>query len=107
MFVEEPAEVSHVDCPDPDDLPQVESAHVMIALQTTVHDGSISLLSYAFSCHVFVDPVRVSPHAGVDLAKLDRCTRDVCDGLFEGGVEVSVVEENIWIMEPAVEMPLH
>ena len=29
----------------------------------------------------------------------------VLDGLFEGGVEVAVVEEDVWVVKPPVEMP--
>ena len=87
-------------------IPRVEPAHVVIALHTAVHNSRIALLPYTLLCHVLIDPVWVAPHAWVYLSKLHRCACVVCNGLFECGVEVAVVQENIGIVKPAIEMSL-
>lgn len=51
-----------------------------------------------------IDPIRVSPHGRVNLAKLDLTTRVVGYSVFEIILEITVVEEDIWVMEPTIEM---
>ena len=87
-------------------IPGVESAHVVITLHTTVHNGSITLFSDALLGYVVVNPVREPPHAGVDLAKLDIRADVFADLIFKGGVEVAVVQEDVWVVEPSVEVSL-
>lgn len=80
---------------------------MVIALHASVHDGLVSLFTNTFSCYLGVNPVRIAPHARIDLAKLDRGTRIVPYGLSERRIEVSIVQKNIGIMEPSIEMPFH
>lgn len=80
---------------------------MMIALHAPVHDGLVSLFANTFSCYLGVNPVRIAPHARIDLAKLDRGTCVVSYGLSERRIEVSIIQKNIGIMEPSVEMPFH
>ena len=86
---------------------RIESAHMMIAFHTTIHDGFIPLLPDTFSCDVQVRPARIAPHISVDLTKFDRRTRMIVDCFLEGLVEIAIIEEDIRVMEPAVEMALH
>ena len=80
---------------------------MVIALQATIHDCSVSLLSNSFSCNIFVHPIWVSPHGRVNLAEFDGRTREVGYCLFEGRIEVSIVEEDIRIVKPTVEVSFH
>ncbi len=86
--------------------PGVKSTHVVITLHTAVHDGRVALLGDALLGHAVVDPVGITPHAGVNLAKFDRRAGVLGDGLLEGRVEVAIVEEDIRIMIPAIEVSL-
>ena len=79
----------------------------MIALHTTVHNGSISLLSDTFPCSVNIDPVWIPPHTRIYLPKFDRSTCVVQNRLFERRVEISVVEKHIRVMKPPIEVSLH
>ena len=79
----------------------------MIALHTTVHNGSIPLLPNSFSCRIDIDPIWIPPHSRIYLSKLDGSTCVIQDGLLKSRVEVSVVEEHIGVMEPPIEVPLH
>lgn len=79
----------------------------MITLHTTVHDGSITLFSDAFLGHIVVNPVGEAPHAGIDFAELDVGADVLTDLIFEGRVEVAVVQEDVWVVEPSVEVSLH
>lgn len=85
-------------------LPRVEATHLVIALQPAVHDGSIALFRNAFLCNRRVNPVGKSPHVGSDLAKLNlpRCV--VSNGFLEVVVEVAVVEEDVGVVVPSVEV---
>lgn len=76
----------------------------MVTLKTTVHDSGVSLLSNTLLCNLGINPVGVSPHLGANLSKLDGSGGVVADGVLEGLVEVSIVEEDIWIMIPSVEV---
>lgn len=79
---------------------------MVVTLHTTVHDCSIALFSDALLGYIVVNPVRETPHAGVDLAKLDIGADVFADLIFEGGVEVAVVQEDVWVVEPSVEVSL-
>lgn len=89
------------------DSPRIEPAHGMVTFQTTVHDGSITLLGNALLGDLGVDPVGEPPHIRTDLAKFNRGRGIVLDGIFEGLVEVAIVEEDIWVVVPAVEVTLN
>jgi hypothetical protein len=89
------------------DIPRVESAHVVITLHTTVHDSSITLFSDALLGHIVINPVGEAPHTGIDLAKLDVGADVLADFIFEGRVEVAVVQEDVWVVEPSVEVSLN
>lgn len=79
---------------------------MVITLHTTVHDGSITLFSDALLGHVVVNPVREAPHGGIDFAEFDIRADVLTDLVFEGRVEVAVVQEDVWVVEPSVEMSL-
>ena len=53
-----------------------------------------------------ISPVRITPHAGINLSKLYRSTRIVLNSLLEGAVEVAIVQKYVRIIEPSIEMPL-
>lgn len=89
------------------DLPRVKSAHGVIALQTTVHDSGVSLLSDTFFGDLGVNPVGETPHVRTNLAELDGSRGVVLDSLLEGRVEVVVVEEDVRVVVPSVEMALN
>ena len=84
----------------------VEAAHVVVAFHAAVHDGLIALFAGSFLRDVGVGPVRVAPVVGGDFAEFDGGGGGVPDGFFEGRVEVAVVEEDVGVVEPAVEMAL-
>ena len=79
----------------------------MVTLHTTVHDCSITLFSDALLGYIVVNPVGETPHAGVDLAKLDIGADVLTDLILEGRVEVAIVQKDVWVVEPSVEMSLH
>lgn len=79
----------------------------MVALETTVHDGSVALLGNSLLGNLLIDPVGVSPHVGTDKAKLDGGRSVVSHSLLEGLIEVAVVEEDVRVVEPAVEVTLN
>lgn len=113
MLVEEAATSQHRHGPHSANVqerlysPRVEPAHMVVALQSSVHDGLVSLLPDAFPCNLMVDPIGETPHALVDLAKLDRGTGVIPDCLFEFLVEVAIVQEDIGVVPPSVEMSLN
>lgn len=78
----------------------------MVALHAAVHDGIVALLPDTFLGDLGVDPVRVSPHVRANLAKLDLARRVVADGIAKVLVEVAIVEEDIGVVVPVVEVAL-
>src|SRR5450432_811728 len=84
--------------------PRVEPAHGMITLHTAIHNRSVSLLCNALLGNFRINPIRKSPHAGVNLSKLHRRARIICDSFLEGRIEVAIIKENIWVVIPPVEM---
>lgn len=86
--------------------PRVESAHVVVAFHTTVHDSSVTLLADTLLGDLRVDPIGETPHAVIDFTKLDGCTGVVLHSCLEVFVEVAVVKENVRIVEPTVEVAL-
>lgn len=79
----------------------------MVALKSTIHDGSISLLRDTFLGDFGIDPVGITPHLGANLAKLNRSRGVITDRVLEGLVEIPIVKENVWVMIPSVEMSLY
>jgi hypothetical protein len=79
----------------------------MVTLQATIHDSGVTLLRNALLGRLDVHPVRITPHVRADLAKLDSPGSVVCDSGLEGVVEVAIVEEDIGVVIPPVEMPFH
>lgn len=71
--------------------PRVKPAHVVIAFHATIHNGSISLLPNAFLCNFMVNPVGITPHGLVDLAKLNWGAGIVGDRVLELIVEVTII----------------
>lgn len=88
-------------------LPRIEPTHGMIALQTTIHDGRVALLCNTFFGRFHVHPVWISPHVGSNLPKLDSTRCVVRDRRLEGIIEVPIVEEDIGVVVPPIEVPLH
>lgn len=86
---------------------RVEATHVVVAFHAAVHNGLITLLSDAFACNFLVDPVRISPHTRVNLPKLDRRACVIGDSFFERRVEIAVIQEDVRVMEPAIEVALN
>lgn len=76
----------------------------MVTLHTAIHDCLISLLRNALLGDLGIDPVWETPHFGVNLSKLHRRAGVIGDYLLECRVELAVVEEDIWIVIPSVEM---
>lgn len=76
----------------------------MVTFHASIHDCSISLFSDTFPGNLVVNPVRETPHGLIDLAKLHRGARVILDGGLEVIIEVAVIEEYIWIVEPAIEV---
>ena len=87
-------------------LPRIETAHVVVALKTAVHDSIIALLSDAFLGDLGVDPVGQTPHLRANLTKLNRARSVVAYCFLERLVELAVVEEDVGVIEPAVEVTL-
>lgn len=87
-------------------IPRVEAAHEVVALQSTVHDGIVALLVDAFLGNLGVDPVGIPPHVRTNLTELDSGLGVVLDRLLERLVEVAIVEENIGVVVPTVEVAL-
>lgn len=79
----------------------------MITLHTAVHDGGITLFPDAFLGHIVVNPVREAPHGGVDFAEFDIRADVLTDLVFEGRVEIAIVQEDVWVVEPSVEVSLN
>lgn len=87
-------------------LPRIESAHGVVALESTVHDSSVALLRDALLGDFGIDPLREAPHLGANLAELYGSRGVVLDGVLECLVEVAIVQEDIGVMVPAVEVAL-
>lgn len=80
---------------------------MVVALHSTVHDSLVSLLPDTLFRSVDVHPVRETPHAWVDGAKLDWGTGVIRNNLFERRIEIAIVQEDVWIMEPSIEVSLY
>lgn len=78
----------------------------MITLQPTIHQRSITLFPNPFPRNLRVHPVREPPHGRIDLAELDAGLGMILHGLHEGIVEVAVVEEDVWVVIPSIEVAL-
>lgn len=78
----------------------------MVAFQATIHDSSITLLRNTFLCNLGVNPLGETPHLGPDLAKLNGGRCKVLNGVLECLVEVAIVQEDVWVMVPSVEVAL-
>lgn len=80
---------------------------MVVTFHSTIHNCSIALLSNAFLRNFVVNPIREAPHGTINLAKFHRGTGVVLDSIFEGIVEVAIVQEYIGIVIPAVEVSLN
>lgn len=76
----------------------------MVTLEATIHDSRITLFSNTFLSNLVVDPVRVSPHLGANSTKLDSTRGVVADDILERLIELAVIQENIGVMKPSVEV---
>ena len=88
-------------------VPWIESAHVMITFHAAIHDCCITLFPDALTGNVCIDPFRIPPHAWIDFAKLDRSACVICNSFLEMLAKVAIIQENIWIVEPTVEMSFY
>ena len=88
-------------------IPGVESTHGVVRFHATVHNSSITLLGDTLLRNSWVYPVGEAPHAGINLSKLNSSTGVVHDGLLEVVVEVAIVQEDVWVMIPPVEVALN
>lgn len=77
---------------------------MVITLHATVHNSGITLFSDALLGNFVVDPVGESPHGAIDFTKLDLAAGVVEDDVFEILVKVAVVQEDIRVVPPPVEM---
>jgi hypothetical protein len=78
----------------------------VVTFETTIHDSGVALLGDAFLRDLGIDPVGIAPHVGFDLAKLHSRGSVVRHRLLEGRVEVIIVEENVGVVIPPVEVTL-
>ena len=78
----------------------------MVTLKTTIHDSSITLLRNALLGNLGIDPFGESPHVRTDLAKLDWGGCEVLDSVLECLVEVAIIQEDVWVVVPPVEVAL-
>jgi len=78
----------------------------MIALHPTVHDSLVALLCDAFLGDGRVNPVWKAPVFWRDLPPFYWCTGVVQDCLPKCLVEVTIVQEDIGVVKPAIEMSL-
>ena len=76
----------------------------MIALHSTIHNCSIPLLSYPLACDLMVNPIRKPPHRTVYFPELHRSIGVVDDSIFKLLVEVSIIQKDVWIPIPSVEV---
>lgn len=53
-----------------------------------------------------VNPIGETPHGAINLAKFHRRAGIVLNGLFEGIIEIAIVQEHVGIVVPAVEVSL-
>ena len=88
------------------DGPRVKATHMVVAFHTAVHDCSVALLANTFLGNLVVDPVGETPHGIVNLAKLHRGTGVILHGSHELVVKVTVVQEDVGIVVPAIEVTL-
>ena len=78
----------------------------MIALHAAIHDGSVALLLNTFLRDSRIDPIWKAPHLRTNLAPFDFTTGMLLHNIFEGLIKISIIEENVGIVEPPIEMPL-
>ena len=79
----------------------------MVALHTSVHDRSISLLADPLSSDIVIYPIWVAPTGRIYRSKFNRPASVVGNSLFECRVEHVVIKEYIGIVEPPIEVPLY
>jgi hypothetical protein len=79
----------------------------VITLHTTVHDSSVTLFPDTFLGDLVVNPVGETPHGVINLAKFHGSASVVLDGGPELLVEVAIVQEDVRVMIPAVEVALN
>ena len=77
---------------------------MMITFHTTIHNSGISLFPDSLLGDFMVYPVRVPPHAIIDLSKLNGSASIILNGVFELLVKISVIQKDVRIMPPSVEM---
>jgi hypothetical protein len=78
----------------------------MVALHATVHNGPVTLLGDSLLVNLWVYPVGEAPLLWRYLSKLHRTTDVAQNSLSERLVEISVVEEDVWVVKPPVEVSL-
>lgn len=82
----------------------IEATHVMVTFHAAIHNRSISLLSNSFSSNLMINPIRIPPHGSIDFAKLCFSACVILNATFEFIGEFAIVEEDVGIVKPAIEM---
>lgn len=80
---------------------------MMVALHTAVHDGIVALSCDSFFGNRGIDPFGPSPVLCGYLTPLHWCAGVIQDGLLECLIEDSIVEEDIGVVVPPIEMSLY
>lgn len=76
----------------------------MITFHTTIHDSLVTLFCNTLFSNLGIDPVGESPMLRVYGAKFHGATSVVGDSLLKRRVEVFIIQENVWVMIPPIEM---
>lgn len=79
----------------------------MVAFHSTIHYVSITLFLNALPGNLGIDPIWKVPESAFDFTKLHRSADMSLDLCFEFLVEVGVVQKDIWVVKPLVEMSLN
>lgn len=77
---------------------------MMVALHTAIHDCPVALLLDPFASVFGIRPLGIPPHAGIYDTKFNGCIGMCTYSLLKGRVEVQVIEEDVWVVVPAIEM---
>ena len=77
---------------------------MVITFHTTIHDSGIPLFPDSLLGDFMVYPVRIPPHAIINFAKLNGGASVILNGIFKLVVEISVIQKDVRIVPPSVEM---
>lgn len=77
---------------------------MVVALHASVHDGGVTLFPNTLLGDFMINPVGITPHRLINLAKLNGGAGVVLDRRLEGVIEITIVQEDVRVVEPAVEV---